>query len=286
MMGKIILNKFMFRGVTLYALLSTLYLSSCVPLDQLPPGSLPNQTSATNSVQSYPDIDEPAATMTTSHFKMRGYRESEIRPVSVTAESIYSKIANDLGLYAAMSSGSYTLVVYKDRDEFLQKTKLPPTTRATSSGTTLYIYPGDGLDSALAYEMTNLVLTAYLDRQATPSRWIIEGAAMNQEIGQWSDGERQAYRATQVNELHAKRVPFSQMTFVIPTTKDKRRDDIWYMQTESVVNYLLTQGSGLAFGALLNSLRAGADIDQALAANYPGKFRSLTDLENAWKYTV
>jgi len=81
-------------------------------------------------------------------------------------------------------------------------------------------------------------------------------------------------------------VPFSQMTFVIPTTKDKRRDDIWYMQTESVVNYLLTQGSGLAFGALLNSLRAGADIDQALAANYPGKFRSLTDLENAWKYTV
>ena len=217
---------------------------------------------------------------------MHGYRENDIRPISVTAESIYGKISNDTGLYSPMSAGSYTLVVYKDHEEFEQKTKLPAGTRAASSGTTIYIYPGDGLEAELAYEMTALVLTNYLDRQAATLKWLIEGSALNQEIAQLSDGERQAYRNTQANQLHVNRTPFSQMTFATPPAKDQRRTDIWYMQTESVVNYLLAQGSGLAFGGLMTSLRSGADIDQALAANYPGKFRSLNDLENAWKYTI
>jgi hypothetical protein len=268
-----------------YTLLAACCITACVPVDQLPPGSLPNQTAAT-SATSYPDVDPPFATVTSSHFAVHGYQENDIRPISVTAETIYSKISNDTGLFSPMSNGSYTLVVYKDQEEFAKKTKLPRGTRAAAAGTTIYIYPGAGLEPELAYELTALVLTNYLDRQAATSRWLIEGAALNQELNQLSDGERQAYRTIQANQLHINRVPFAQLTFQAPPAQDKRRTDIWYMQTESVVNYLFAQGSGLAFGGMMTSLRSGADIDQALAANYPGKFRSLTDLENAWKYTI
>jgi hypothetical protein len=276
------------RSAVVSAIALAFLLSACVSLDQLPPGSLPNQANSSTStpVASYPDVDTPFATITSSHFNTHGYRENTINPISVTAETIYSKIANDTGLYSEMASGSYTLVVYKDEEEFKTKTKLPSGTRAASSGTTFYVFPGPGLEPALAYEITARVITNYLDRQAAASRWLIEGAALNQEISQLSDGEQQAFHNLQNNQVHANRVPFSQMTFVVPTAKDKRRTDIWYLQTESVVHYVLTQSSGLAFGALLNSLHAGADIDQALAANYPGRFRSLSDLENAWKYTI
>lgn len=262
-------------------------LSACVPVDQLPPGSLPNQAASTTAAAvTYPDLDAPFATVTTSHFKVHGYRENEVRPISVTAESLIGKIGNDFGVFSYLSGQTYTIIVYKDHDEFMAKTKLPATSRSASSGSTIYTYLGDGLEPALAFELTELILTNYLDRQASAAHWLIEGAALNQEVAQLSEGEQQAYHAAQANQVHANRVPFSQMTFVSPSTKDTRRKDDWYLQVESVVHFLLNQGSGLAFGSLLNSLHAGADIDQALAANYPGKFQTLTDLENAWKYTI
>ena len=114
------------------------------------------------------------------------------------------------------------------------------------NGTTLYIYPGDGLEPELmAYEMTRACPEAnYLDRQAATLKWLIEGTALNQEIAQLSDGERQAFRNTQLNQLHVNRTPFSQMTFAAPPPKDKRRTDIWYLQTESVARTIcsVTQG--------------------------------------------
>jgi hypothetical protein len=53
-----------------------------------------------------------------------------------------------------------------------------------------------------------------------------------------------------------------------------------------VVAFLLSQGGALNFANMLNSLRSGADLDKAIADNYPGKFRSLGELENAWKFTI
>ena len=43
--------------------------------------------------------------------------------------------------------------------------------------------------------------------------------------------------------------------------------------------------AGKSFGGGLSELRT-VTIDQALSDAYSAKFRSLSDLENAWKYTI
>jgi hypothetical protein len=81
-------------------------------------------------------------------------------------------------------------------------------------------------------------------------------------------------------------MPFSQMTFFVTNTEEKRRTDAWYQQAESVVTYLLSQGSALGFGQFLSELKSGADADRALSDSYPAKYRSMNELEAAWKYTI
>jgi len=81
-------------------------------------------------------------------------------------------------------------------------------------------------------------------------------------------------------------MPFSQMTFFVSSTEEKRRTDAWYQQVESVVTYLLSQGSALGFAQFIGELKTGTDTDRALSDAYSAKFRSLNDLENAWKYTI
>lgn len=274
----------MFPRSFAFALLS-LSLSACVSIDQLPPGALPNQTSG-SSVQSYPDVPEPAATLNSSHFQMRGEREYDVRMVSVAAESIYGQVVNSLGLYTAMSGKTYRFIVYPSAEQFEAKTKLPAATRVVGAGDALYSYPGPGVEPPLAFELTSLMLNQYLDRSASQLKWLVEGAALNQQLAQLPEGERSAFRNLQSATLRKSRQPFQQMTFFVPTSRADRLKDAWYMQTESVVAYLINQGSALNFSAFLNSLRAGADADQALAANYPGKFRSMAELENTWKYSL
>jgi hypothetical protein len=91
---------------------------------------------------------------------------------------------------------------------------------------------------------------------------------------------------SKTSQLRQNRMPFSQMTFFVANTEEKRRTDAWYQQVESVVTYLLSQGSALGFAQFLSELKSGADTDRALSDSYSAKFRSLNDLENAWKYTI
>ena len=76
------------------------------------------------------------------------------------------------------------------------------------------------------------------------------------------------------------------LTFFVTNTEEKRLTDGWYQQVESVVSYLLAQGSPLTFAQMLGELRSGFDIDRALSDAYSAKFKSLNDLEAAWKYTI
>jgi hypothetical protein len=269
-------------------LLAACYLlGSCVSLEQLPPGalsSIPGQTTATAAT--FPDLDPGATSLTTLHFTFKGYTETEIRPISLMAESLYNKIGNDTGLYAFLASGNYTIVIYRDRDEYLQKTHLPEWSRAVTAGSAIYVYPGPDLEPVLAHEMTHLIFNSYMTDKAVTYKWFNEGLAMVEEVAKMTDTDRAAFQSSALTQLRQTKMPFSQMTFFIPNTEERRRVDAWYQQVQSVVAFMLAQGSALNFANMLNQLRSGSDIDRALADNYPGKFHSLNELENAWKYTL
>ena len=108
---------------------------------------------------------------------------------------------------------------------------------------------------------------------------------MKEEVVHMSDTDRTSYQTSKSSQLRLNRMPFSQMTFFVTNTEEKRRTDAWYQQVESVVTYMLTQGSPLAFAQFLSELRS-IELDQAIGDAYPAKFRNMNDLEAAWKYTI
>jgi hypothetical protein len=263
--------------------------SCCVSLDQLPPGSVPGAAAGGGSgtAGSFPDLDAGATSLTTLHFTFKGYTESQIRDISTMAENLYNKIGNDTGLYSFLASGNYTIVIYRDHDEYTQKTHLPTWSRVVTSSATIYLYPGPDLEPALAHQMTHLIFNAYMGDQVSRTyRWLNEGLAMYEEVSKMPESDRSAFQSNLVTVLRASKSPFSQMTFFVPATEEQRRTDAWYAQVESVTAFILSQGSTLNFANMLAGLRNGNDIDKAISDNYPAKFRSLSEVENAWKYTI
>src|SRR5436190_11091948 len=155
-------------------------LSACVSLEQLPPGAAgaPSVDPSIRGAQTFPDIDPGGTSISSLHFTLKGYSEADIRPVSVMAENLYLKIGNDTGLYSFLASGNYTIVVYRDRQEYLKKTQQPEWSRAVASGGSIYLYPGSDVEPVLAHEMTHLIFNSYMQDKAVSYRWINEGLAM------------------------------------------------------------------------------------------------------------
>src|SRR5258708_35611025 len=100
---------------------------------------------------------------------------------------------------------------------------------------------------------------------------------MVEELSKMSDSARSEYAASKASQLRQNRMPFSQMTFFVTNTEEKRRTDAWYQQVESVATYLLGQGSPLAFAQFISELLS-VEIDQAGASSQPSQFRSLNGL--------
>jgi len=260
--------------------------SSCVPVDQLPPGAVPNAPTSGTSAAAFPDPESGGVSITSAHFTIKGYNQIDLESVKLMAESLYTKIGNDAGLYSFLASTNFTLVQYRDRDEYMAKTHQPNWSHAVASGKGIYFYPQSNLEPVLAHQMVHLIYESYMGEKASSFRWIEEGLAMNEEVSKLPDSDRTTYLNTKSTQLRQNRVAFSQMTFFVTNTEEKRLTDAWYEQVESVVSYLLAQGSPLAFAQLLSDLRSTGDIDRALSDAYAAKYRSLNDLEAAWKYTI
>jgi hypothetical protein len=275
-------------GMTSFVFASLLIsLSSCVPLDQLPPGAIPASfLVSTQTATAFGALDLGERSITSIHFTLKGYSEYDLRPISSTAETLFNRIGSDTGLYSFLASENLTIVCYRDRSEYLQKTRQPGWSRVVFTGQSLYLCPGDDLDAHLAHELTHVIMNSYLGDAARKFRWLIEGLAMMEEVSNMAESDRSAYQTSKSSQLRQERLPFSQMTFFMSNTEEKRRTDAWFQQVESVVSYLLSQGSPLAFAQMMSELRSGAEIDRAIADAYPGKFRALSDLETAWKYTI
>jgi hypothetical protein len=259
--------------------------AACVPVEELPPGLVPKAPVAA-SANAYPDLDAGSTSITSMHFTLKGYSEQDLKALSATAESIYNKIGNDTGLYTFLASGNYTLVVYKDSDEYHKKTQLPSWSQAINAGKANYLYPDPALEPVLAHMMVRMIFEDYMGDKATQYKWIEEGLAMNEELLRMPDSDRSVYQASKTTQLAQNHMPFSQMTFFIPNSEEKRRTDVWYQQVESVMTFLLAQGSALAFGQFMSELKSGGDIDHVLSDAYPARYRSLNDLEASWKSNV
>ncbi len=273
----------MLRGV-LTLLSSSLLLAGCVSLANMPGVTIPG--AAAPAPLAFPGLDDGATSLTTSHFIVRGYNDNDIRTISTMAESLYNKIGNDTGIYSYLADGTYNLVIYKDHEEYMKKTHEPTWSKAVWASSGVYVYPNENLEPVLAFQLTRLLMNNYLGDKLASTRWFVEGLAMYEEVSKMTESERAAFQASSATQIRATRMPFSQMTFIPSASIETRRTDVWYQQVQSVVAYLLYQGSPLTFASMLSELRNGTDMDRAIGDTFPAKFRNLNELESSWKLTI
>jgi len=260
--------------------------TGCVPASELPPGSVPG-LSGSASVANIEDVDPTATSLVNGiHFTVKGYTDYDVQPVATMAESLYGKIGNDFGIYSDLAAGKYTITLYHDRNEYLAKTHQPSWSRAVSTSSGVYTYPGTDLEPYMAHEVALLAFSNFMGDRASAFQWLGEGIAVYEEVSRMNAGDLSAFTSSQQQNMHSNKQPLSLLVFSPPPSEENRRTDPWFQESESVVAYLLQQGTTTNFKNLLIALKQGADIDHALSDNYPVKFHSLSELENAWKTTI
>ncbi|OGR61821.1 MAG: hypothetical protein A2X31_01400 [Elusimicrobia bacterium GWB2_63_22] len=260
-----------------------LFCSACV---DIPTADLPGTPLAQPTVSPFRGLDPGFKTVETAHFSVQAYGSDAAARYASACEANYGRIMQDLGLYSFVPARPYSVTVYKDAPEYHLKTGQPDWSGGAAYGNALLLYEGEGLEAIMAHEMTHLIFNEFMGlSQPSSLRWLNEGVAVYQE-GR-SNQTSATYYASLVKSLVAPNpIPFSQMVNLVPQSESRTGVERWYAQSGSVAGFLVRQGGSFNFYMFLGKLKAGADLDRALAETYSGLWRNLEDVERTWKLEI
>jgi hypothetical protein len=133
-------------------------------------------------------------------------------------------------------------------------------------------------DGLLPHEISHLILHDFIPNERIPV-WFDEGVAQMQEMDKRAMARSIMRKLTSGDQY----IPFDKfMRWDIRTESDPRKAQIFYVQSLSVVDYLITKYGVGAFGRLCRQLRDNKDFSTALAGAYAGIFKSPQELEKKW----
>lgn len=259
-----------------------LLLAGCVPL---PPEQMPKPGGRVTQTR-FPGLDPGSFEQSSLHFSVRCYSSANARKVSEWAESSYSRIMQDTGLYSFSPSGLYPILVYGTHDEFIKKTAQPGWSTGLAVGNAVFSYEGPDLETTLAHEITHLIFYEYMGPRASAFVWINEGLAVYQELKVPSAAARRNYYHSMKAGFKARSLPFPEMAAFKPASEKDRSVSLWYAQAAGVVEFLIERGGRLGFSIFLKRLRDGKDLESALREGFPGRWSGLAHLESSWKASL
>lgn len=266
-------------------LLAAALLGACVPYE----GVLPDDgrtRSYTEIGQAFPELDPGAQELQSLHFLVKGYGVSQTRSYSDQVEQLYTRIMTDTGLYSFKPRGLYRVVVYGTPDEFRKKTGQPDWSSGVAVGNAIYTYVSPRMEGVLAHEMTHLVWYEYMGRVNQDHRWVNEGLAVYQEAKSLgSQGQTDLFAVLRGN-LRATPLAMDSMIRLVPATERAYEVSLWYAQAESMTRFMIERGGRIGYSQFLGALKDGKSFDSAVESGFPGQWRTLADLETAWKRSL
>ena len=268
-----------------HAVLAALLLSgACVPY----PGELPQEDRGSSlpaiTDGGYPGLDPGANETQSLHFVVKAYGSDPARTVSDQAEAAYGRIMTDTGLYSFRPRELYRIVVYGSQDEYRKKTGQPDWSGGLAVGNALYLYLSPRLPPVLSHEMTHLIWYEYMrGRLPQEHRWINEGLAVYEEFKAAAPLGTGGMFQQLLPMLKAQPISMDQMQRLVPASERAYDVSLWYAQSESMVRFMIERGGRIGFGQFLAALRDGQTLDGAVAAGFPGQWRTLAELEADWR---
>ena len=214
------------------------------------------------------------------------------REVLRRAEDYYHKIADRIG-YSRYSNfwtweERVKIIVFPDQNSYTATTGVPSwSTGYSDSDSALFQsriivtfrQQENFFDGLLPHEISHLILRDFLGLKTDIPIWFDEGVAQLEEKNK-SDSARQYMQMLVEAE---NQIPFSLLLkWDVRGESDPQKVSIFYVQSLSVVEFMIRKYGSSAFGILCRSIRDGMDFEGALHKAYPRTISSAGKLEEKW----
>ena len=204
--------------------------------------------------------------------------EDYIEQVAVKVEEYYTSISVNLGFNVYefwLWEKRAKIYIFKDAVEYKKVAEQPGWSGGAVSlrHKIIKTYPwNEGFfDKLLPHELGHLMFHEFVGFKNNIPLWLDEGVAISQEksdIRNYSVMMKGLRVSLSFNKLHN----ITTKTLIVP--------EIFYVQSASIVDYLLTQFGKDAFLKFCNSLKNGQTVEEAISSAY--HFRDLKQFNQAW----
>lgn len=203
------------------------------------------------------------------------------------SEEYYRRIADDLG-YPRYSNfwqweNRVRIFIHADKDAFRKASGEPEWSEGMADYTRkqilTYAWSQGFTDELLPHEIAHLIFRDFVGFKGEVPLWLDEGVA------QCSEPKKRALARHYGRQLvlQQKMFPFHDLT-----RRDIRQDpdaqsvQFFYMQSLSVVEFMLRRYGSAAFTEFCRQLRDGKTIPQALRSAYGSRLQDLDELQSKW----
>jgi hypothetical protein len=227
------------------------------------------------------------------------------------AEKYYHNIASNLG-YARYSEfwtweKRVKIYIYPDRASFLEVSRQPEWSEGMADykkkEIVSYAWSQGFLESLLPHEMTHLIFRDFVGFLGEVPLWLDEGVAQWEEEAKRVQIKKTAKHyfdednlmsINDIMKLNILNLKSQNGLFIRPTrTKDGKPGviflssnnlvEIYYLQSASLVGYLIEKFGSESFSAFCRELRDGKTVEEALSIAYPARISNLKELEDGWR---
>ena len=213
--------------------------------------------------------------------------ENFAKEVERNAEIYYNRIAADLG-YPRYSNfwqweNRVKIYIHASEDEFQKMTGQPGWSHGMASYTKKEIHSFHSeenfMQTLLPHEITHLVFRDFVGIEGEIPLWLDEGVA------EWEEPEKRAIAKEVMKEFlkEERKFRLHDLTQIdIRNVKIELAVKLFYVQSVSVVDFLISKYGADDFIAFCRQLRDEKTLDEALQFTYPDTVRNLNELEEQW----
>ncbi len=222
------------------------------------------------------------------HFIVHHYKDrSFANQIKKASEKYYKEIAREIGFSRHSNFWTWDnrchIYLFPNKETYIQSTKQPEWSAGAADYTNRSIYSYKGsksfLTALLPHELTHLIFRDFVGFTGQIPLWLDEGLAQYEEKEKLLDLRKQVKEVVEAE----KQIPLIQlMQLDVRGSKDTALVALFYAQSSMLVGYLIEEFGPDKFTHFCRQLRDEKGVEEALTFAYPGKFRTIEELEEAW----
>ncbi len=201
------------------------------------------------------------------------------------AEYYYKKILGHFGAaeFRPWEGGDKCVIyLYKTKGDYMKATGAPEWSGGIAEYSSLRFAAYENSQylaiNTFPHELTHMIFHLFMSKKAMPL-WLEEGMAQFEEEGQTS--EYRSKRFVKWNVKNKTYIPLAELFAMGAVPEDNV--DLFYAESASVADHLITDNLRTSFGKFLRLLRNGTSCDEALKEAYQWKYKNgVRDLELRW----